>query len=127
MDDRVPTGPWLQYHFELMRVPPCAHELARSPKGRAAFGYGPHLGLQFHPEADAPMVERWAYIDPHLPETGLTPEFLGAESRAHAPGSPEPAFRLCDGWRSHAFISGRPRARSGRLTVLRASVLLSSV
>ena len=107
VDEAVPPGPWLQYHFELVRVPPGARELARSPAGPAAFGYGPHLGLQFHPEADALMIERWAHIDRQLPATGLTPGFLVAESRAFAPASREPAFRLFDSWLSGAFDSER--------------------
>jgi GMP synthase-like glutamine amidotransferase len=97
-DELVPTGPWLHYHFELMRLPPGARELARSPAGIAAFALGPHLGVQFHPEVDAQIVERWARTDPKLPTAGVTAEGLAADSVRHAPGARGQAFRLFDGW-----------------------------
>jgi GMP synthase-like glutamine amidotransferase len=97
-DASVPSGPWLQYHSELMRVPPGARELARSPAGPAAFRKGPHLGLQFHPEVDAELVDQWARADPHLPDSGLTPEDLAAQSAVHAEPAREHAFALFDAW-----------------------------
>ncbi|MGH2873901.1 MAG: type 1 glutamine amidotransferase [Solirubrobacteraceae bacterium] len=97
-DESVPAGPWLQYHFEQLRVPPGARELARSPAGPAAFRHGRHLGVQFHPEADAPLLELWARTDPKLPETGITPEQLAAQSDAHAAAALPQAFALFDGW-----------------------------
>lgn len=63
-DPEIPGGPWLHYHTETFTVPREAVELARSPAGPAAFRIGPHLGLQFHPEADAQMAEVWAAKDP---------------------------------------------------------------
>lgn len=98
VDDTVPPGPWLQYHRELMRVPPGGRELARSPAGPAAFRYGPHLGVQFHPEADAPLAAAWAGKDPILAEAGLTPEALAAQSERHAPPARAQAFALFDHW-----------------------------
>ena len=63
-DPEIPAGPWLHYHVEIFTVPEGAVELARSPAGPAAFRAGPHLGLQFHPEADAEMAGVWAAKDP---------------------------------------------------------------
>ncbi len=97
-DERVPRGPWLHYHFEVMTPPPGAQELARSPAGIAAFALGPHLGVQFHPEVDAEIVKRWAQNDSELPTVGLTPEKLAAESARHAPAAREQAFQLFDRW-----------------------------
>lgn len=116
-DARVPPGPWLHYHFELMRLPPGARELARSPAGIAAFALGPHLGVQFHPEVDAQIVEQWARKDPQLHTVGLTSERLTAESIRHAPGAREQAFRLFDGWLAAA------RGDQGKVStgVIRAS------
>jgi GMP synthase-like glutamine amidotransferase len=70
-DPEVPPGPWLHYHTEIFTVPPGAVELARSPAGPAAFRLGPHLGLQFHPEADAEMAHVWAAKDPEQTERSL--------------------------------------------------------
>jgi GMP synthase-like glutamine amidotransferase len=97
-DSGVPSGPWLHYHFEQLRIPPGAVELARSPAGPAAFRHGPHLGLQFHPEADAEIVARWVNNDAKLPEVGIEPGELAAESVRHARSAREPAFRLFDQW-----------------------------
>jgi GMP synthase-like glutamine amidotransferase len=63
-DPAIPAGPWLHYHHEIFTVPDGAIELARSPVGPGAFRLGPHLGLQFHPEADAAMAAGWAAKDP---------------------------------------------------------------
>lgn len=100
-DPLVPGGPWLQYHFDLMHLPPGGQALARSPAGLAAFRHGRHLGLQFHPEADAALVDVWARTDPKLPSTGITPEDLAAQSRAHAGAARGQAFALFDGWLEH--------------------------
>jgi GMP synthase-like glutamine amidotransferase len=98
-DASIPCGPWLQYHFDVMHVPPGAQELARSPAGPAAFRHGRHLGLQFHPEADAALIDRWARSDPKLAGTGITPEQLAEQSALHAEDARDQAFRLFDEWR----------------------------
>jgi GMP synthase (glutamine-hydrolysing) len=66
-DPEVPAGPWGQYHYELLEVPPGAVEVARSPAGPAAFRAGPHLGVQFHPEVTPAQMEEWLGMDPELP------------------------------------------------------------
>lgn len=105
-DDGIPAGPWLQYHFDLMHVPPGGRELARSPAGTAAFRHGRHLGLQFHPEVDAALVDRWARTDPKLPATGITPEHLAAQSAAHAEAARVLAYRLFDHWHRTSLTAG---------------------
>jgi GMP synthase-like glutamine amidotransferase len=97
-EQSVPSGPWLQYHSEQLRVPPGGRELARSPAGPAVFSFGPHMGTQFHPEADAALVELWAGQDPDLPRSGLTLEDLARQSAAHSEPAREQAFRLFDAW-----------------------------
>jgi len=97
-DPLVPSGHWLQYHFDLMHLPPGADALAQSPAGLAAFRHGRHLGLQFHPEADADLLDLWARTDPKLPGTGVTPEDLATQSSVHAEPALGQAFALFDGW-----------------------------
>src|SRR5918996_1025565 len=48
---KIPPGPWLNFHTEGFTVPEGTQLLARSAAGPAAFRRGPHLGVQFHPEA----------------------------------------------------------------------------
>jgi GMP synthase-like glutamine amidotransferase len=97
--DEIPTGPWLQYHYELMEVPSGARELARSPAGVAAFRHGRHLAVQFHPEADATLLAAWAGTDPKLNATGITPEQLDAQSALYSEAALPQAFALFDRWR----------------------------
>jgi GMP synthase-like glutamine amidotransferase len=117
-DEAIPIGPWLQYHYELMALPPGAQELARSPAGAAAFRSGPHLGVQFHPEADGPLSDLWARIDPSLPAAGITPAQLAAQSAVHAEPARGQAFRMFDTWLAIAEGSEHkaPRRRAMRGT-----------
>jgi GMP synthase-like glutamine amidotransferase len=62
-DPEVPPGPWLFYHDEIFTVPGGATTIGTSPAGPAGFRIGPHLALQFHPEADATIAGGWAGHD----------------------------------------------------------------
>lgn len=55
----VPPGPWLLWHEERFSVPEGGREIARTPGCPQAFVCGPHMGLQFHPEATAGLVRSW--------------------------------------------------------------------
>lgn len=59
----VPPGPWLEWHYERFTTPPGATEIARTKDAVQAFRYGPHLGVQFHPESTVEIVGRWAGMD----------------------------------------------------------------
>jgi GMP synthase-like glutamine amidotransferase len=59
----VPAGPWLEWHFERFCTPPSATELARTADAPQAFRLGPHLAVQFHPEATVEIVQGWARAD----------------------------------------------------------------
>ena len=102
----VPGGPWLMWHTEQMRVPPGATELARSPAGPAAFVFGPHLAVQFHPEVDVERVAAWAERDEHLAAVGLTADDVVAQSEVHAPAARDQAFALFDRWLAGAGLDG---------------------
>lgn len=101
-DPLVPAGHWLQYHYDQLRLPPGARELARSRAGPAAFLAGPHLGVQFHPEVDGGIVDLWAHMDHDLPSLGITPEQLAAQSAEHAGPARARAWQLFDRWLAHA-------------------------
>ena len=57
--DLVPPGPWFQWHFDRFTTPPGAIEVARNSSSTQAFVQGTALGLQFHPEVDAALVQQW--------------------------------------------------------------------
>jgi GMP synthase-like glutamine amidotransferase len=95
-DDSVPPGPWAQYHYEIIRLPPGARELARTPAGPAAFRAGPHTGTQFHPEVTPERMSIWARMA-ELPP-GITPELIDEQGARHGAAAREQAWRLFDGW-----------------------------
>ncbi len=106
-DPEVPGGPWLHYHTEIFTVPGGAIELARSPAGPAAFRVGPHLGLQFHPEADAEMANVWAAKDPDQTERSCA-ELAASGERWERPAL-DLAMVLFDAWWARAGASA-PRS-----------------
>ncbi|MGY4708801.1 type 1 glutamine amidotransferase [Mycolicibacterium sp. CBM1] len=58
-DDLVPGGPWFQWHFDRFTPPPGASEVARTGRAAQAFVLGRAMGLQFHPELDAKLLDVW--------------------------------------------------------------------
>jgi len=83
--DLVPGGTWFQWHFDRLTAPPGATEIARSERATQAFISGRALGLQFHPEVDGALVERWIDEDgdADLARAGLDPDDLRAHTTAH--------------------------------------------
>ena len=96
-DESVPAGPWAQYHYEVIRLPPGARELARTPAGPAAFRAGPHTGTQFHPEATPERMSTWIRMAKELPP-GITPELIDEQGARHGGRAREQAWRLFDSW-----------------------------
>lgn len=86
-------GPWLEWHRDGFDLPPGARELATGGASVQAFATGPHLGLQFHPEATEPITQDWL--------RGTQP-----------PLTPAQAGRLSQGWQEAA---GRTTAEAGML------------
>jgi GMP synthase-like glutamine amidotransferase len=94
----VPAGPWLEWHFERFCTPPGATELARTADAPQAFRLGPHLGVQFHPEATVEIVAAWAEADAErLTALGIRDRAaLLAASRERTEAAEAAAFRLFD-------------------------------
>jgi GMP synthase-like glutamine amidotransferase len=91
--EQVPSGPWLSWHFDSWTVPADATELARTPAASQAFRLGPHLAVQFHPEATIPVVQDWARSDGVAADLDAPPERIAA---AH-----DAAYRLFDAFANH--------------------------
>jgi GMP synthase-like glutamine amidotransferase len=97
--DLVPAGPWAHFNFECFSVPEGATLLASSPAGPGAFLHGPHLGLQFHPEATPSIVDDWAgSMAEQLARHGISPERIHEQGRAHGEVAARHAFTLFDAW-----------------------------
>lgn len=95
---RVPSGPWLEWHYIRFTLPPGAQEIARSTVGLQAFTHGPHLGTQFHPESTIEIVKQWANSDhERLVSLGITDAEQRLEAgRAGADTARAHAFQLFD-------------------------------
>jgi GMP synthase-like glutamine amidotransferase len=78
----IPPGPWLTWHQDTFDWPPGTTRLAWTDEAPQAFSQGRHLGIQFHPEATADMIEEWLDVDRRtLALTNTDPEALLAETR----------------------------------------------
>jgi GMP synthase-like glutamine amidotransferase len=102
----VPAGPWLEWHYDRFTTPAHATEIARTADAPQAFRLGPHLGVQFHPEATVEIVTEWAHSDERPDEAPTATPAQRAAAR-------EAAFRLFDAFLAQADQRSRPIALSG--------------
>jgi GMP synthase-like glutamine amidotransferase len=77
------SGPWLCWHQDAFDLPAGAAELATGGTSVQAFAAGPHVGLQFHPEATEQITADWLRA-------------------TEPPLSPAHAARLSQGWAAAA-------------------------
>ena len=55
----LPAATWMEFHDDAFTLPRGAVEVARNDVGVQAFTYGPHLGVQFHPEMTPEVWASW--------------------------------------------------------------------
>ena len=97
--DLVSPGPWLHFNSERFALPDGATLVASLGESASAFRLGPHLGLQFHPEATPALAGRWAdHYTEWLGAHGLTPAAIRDQARAQADAVAPRAFALFDAW-----------------------------
>ena len=94
--DVIPAGPWLEFHNDRCLPPPDAAVLARNDVAVQAFGIGPHLAVQFHPEVDGPQLKRWldAHTDSGPGTLGIDPDQFLADTIREEPAARDRADRL---------------------------------
>lgn len=106
--DLVEQGPWLVWHLDVMSCPPGGTELARTPVALQAFRYGPHVGVQFHPEAVPASAAVWAdHYSSSLAELGIDPGTLLAETWRDRDEARQRGYRLFDRVCEHAVPTAR--------------------
>ena len=96
--DAVASGPWLEWHYDAVSLPPGAVELARNEVGPQAWRLGRMLATQFHPEATESVVRRWSSgvgVD-ELARVGTSADELLAATRAVADVAELNAHKLVD-------------------------------
>ena len=59
----VPVGPWFMWHGDTFDLPAGANTVAWTDVGVQAYTMGPHLCVQFHPEATAAILAAWLEHD----------------------------------------------------------------
>jgi GMP synthase-like glutamine amidotransferase len=93
ISDSIPTGPWFQWHSDQIMAPPAAQVMATSPDGPEAFRVGTSIGVQFHPEMSADLLDRWLEATPVAEEQA---DRLRREAVRHEAGAAERAEQLLD-------------------------------
>jgi len=99
MPEVIAEGPWMQWHHDVVTVPPASEELARSAVGPQAWRLGRSFCTQFHPEATETMIGRWANSEggsAELLKYGIKPEHLIDEARRNVADSQPAAEHLVD-------------------------------
>ncbi len=106
--DWIASGPWLQWHYDVVTVPSGASELAHSAVGPQAWRWGNSFATQFHPEATETMLARWTNGPgaDELARIGSSAEQVMGQTRSNVPVSRGNADRLVDGFLERS--SGRP-------------------
>jgi GMP synthase-like glutamine amidotransferase len=96
--DVVAAGPWLEWHYDSVALPPHATEMARSAAGPQAWRAGRLFATQFHPEANESVVRRWSagVGADELARIGTTPDELLIATRASVDAARANTDRLVD-------------------------------
>jgi GMP synthase-like glutamine amidotransferase len=94
--DVIPPGPWLEFHNDRCLPPPAAAILAGNDAAVQAFRIGPHLGVQFHPEVDGPLLKLWldAHTDSDPVSLGIDPGQFLADTIREEPAARDRTARL---------------------------------
>ncbi len=101
--DLIAPGPWMQWHEDRFELPPGAVELARSDLCPQAFRLRRNLGLQFHPEVDRSVIERWLGLGgpealAEVSRAGSDPTTLRADADRHQTSRREDLRRMLTRW-----------------------------
>ena len=93
-DAMIQKGPWFEWHEDRFTAPPDAELLAWSDMCHQAYRFGPHLGLQFHPEVTHQLTVEWRDTMSLLPD--IDPDAVIAATKANEPAARRRAFELFD-------------------------------
>jgi GMP synthase-like glutamine amidotransferase len=110
-DALVPGGRWFQWHFDRWTLPPGATEIARSADASQAFTLGRTLGLQFHPELDAGLLDLWLAEDRdgEVVGVGTTHDELRSQTRLLQDDARRRIGGLVGGFLTHVARSAVPQ------------------
>ena len=95
----VPRGPWFQYHWDRFTFPPGSTHIAHNELCPQAYVYGRTLGVQFHPEIDAAVLDIWLAMEGGRAEAeseGIIVEDLRAQTKKLERESNQRGYDLVD-------------------------------
>ena len=97
-ENAVVGGRWMQWHHDAFVVPPGADILALSDAGPQVMRMHRCLGVQYHPEANEPIVTRWLSGEGavELAVSGLSPVDIMEQTRTAMPMATEASRTLVD-------------------------------
>ncbi|MGW0916898.1 type 1 glutamine amidotransferase [Streptomyces sp. NPDC002784] len=102
----LPTGPWLDWHEDLLAVPVGATLLARTSMAPQVYAHGRCLAVQFHPEVTPEELERRVAMNRDaLEQQGVDTEALTAQAHWQGERSRAMTRRLFDGFWSGVAAS----------------------
>jgi GMP synthase-like glutamine amidotransferase len=108
-EELVPSGPWPQFHLDVVDAPPGSEVIARNACGTQAFVLPGILGVQFHPEVRPEILDDWSQRFPELlVDAGVDRETLVAQSREREPEARAAAHALVDAFLDR--VADRPRS-----------------
>jgi GMP synthase (glutamine-hydrolysing) len=106
--DLVAEGPWFEWHFDTFTAPPGADVIAHTDVGPQAYVAGRSLGVQFHPEVTAEIVQGWMRgTERQLKAVGVNPQALLDETRRRAAEAKQATWRLLEAFRDVVVLRGR--------------------
>lgn len=76
--DGLSNGPWFQWHSDQLIPPPTASVLATSADGCEAFADTTAVGIQFHPEMNLALLQKWLSVPGADPESEWSRRLLAA-------------------------------------------------
>ena len=96
--DIIAEGPWMQWHYDVVTLPPGAELMAVNDVGPQAWRLDRMFCTQFHPEVTETVVHRWSSGPGgnELAKLGMTPEALLSATRAAVPAAEVNTNRLVD-------------------------------
>jgi GMP synthase (glutamine-hydrolysing) len=105
--DLVAEGPWFEWHFDTFTAPPGADVIAHTDVGPQAYVIGRSLGVQFHPEVTADIVQGWMHgSERQLKAVGVNPKALLEETRRRATDARRATWALLSSFRDIVVLRG---------------------
>ncbi|MDA2962841.1 MAG: type 1 glutamine amidotransferase [Actinomycetota bacterium] len=95
----IPRGPWFQYHWDRFTFPPGSSPIAHNELCGQAYVYGRTLGVQFHPEINAEVLDTWLAMEGGCAEVeseGVVVQDLRAQTKALEKDSNQRGYDLVD-------------------------------